>query len=259
MINSLEINNLNHIKNLNQRGGRTLSIIDLLESGTINQQIAGFLFYSMFKKLSFITAANPSGTGKTTLMGTILNLLKPGIRIETLERNFSVSQGQDNKCYLVHELGDGPYYSYLWGKDVSQFFRLGKKGIIASCIHADTLPELKRILFSPSLSVPEKELYNIDLIIFMRKEGGFFNSRRRVNKIYGFIPEQNEYQVLFKWDSSEDSFKKMDLACFLKNIDGKNNMDKIKRCSIFTEKLLQNKIKRLEDVREEVLKFCQTL
>ncbi|MFW5992475.1 MAG: hypothetical protein ACOCQN_04715, partial [Halanaerobiaceae bacterium] len=134
MLNSLEKSNLKEIKRLNQRGGRSLSIIDLLKDGTVDSGIAGFLLYSMANSLSFITAANPSGTGKTTLMGTILNLLKPGVKIRTLERNFSINKGESDKCYLVHEIGKGPYYSYLWGEDIARFFRIAESGTAASCI-----------------------------------------------------------------------------------------------------------------------------
>ena len=92
-MNQLNQHNLKQIRGLNQRGGRMLSIIDLLEAGTVNSEMAGFLLYAMNNNLSFLTAANPSGTGKTTLMGAILNLLKPGVKIITLNGSIKANEG----------------------------------------------------------------------------------------------------------------------------------------------------------------------
>ena len=56
-------------------------------------------------------------------------------------------QGDEPECYLVHEIGDGHWYGYLWGPAVAQYVSLvGGPRRIASCLHADTLSELTQIL-----------------------------------------------------------------------------------------------------------------
>ena len=71
-------------------------------------------------------------------------------------------------CYLVHEIGSGDWYGYIWGRDVANFFSLidGQRRI-ASCLHADTLEELTGILCSPPLRVSREALGRVGLILFM--------------------------------------------------------------------------------------------
>ncbi|MFW5985051.1 MAG: hypothetical protein ACOCQ1_02125 [Halanaerobiaceae bacterium] len=262
--NSIEDHNLQQIQDLNQRGGRMLSIVDLLSAGTLNLEMAAFLLYSQLENKSFLTAANPSGTGKTTLMGAMLNLLKPGIKIKTLTgKPDNTLKKADLKevRFLIHELGQGPYYSYLWGQEAAQFFRLGQKSSLASCIHADTLAELKNIVFQPPISISQKELANIDLILFMcRERGGVFSSRRRVTNIYAYFSPQNEYKSLFEWDKESDSFSKSNFWHeYLKEefCSPEIELAKLKKLlkdyASFFAKLEKREIVSLKNVRKKVL------
>ncbi|MFW5976554.1 MAG: hypothetical protein ACOCQS_01270 [Bacillota bacterium] len=259
MVNSiLEKHNFKEINNLNQRGGRMLSIIDLLKDGTLNSEIAGFLLYSMMENKSFLTAANPSGTGKTTLMGALLGLLKPGVRIKTINNHINPDNIQDHKNirFLIHEIGDGPYYSYIWGKDVSNFFQLGGQNSLASCMHADTLKEMKNILFNPPLSVNEIDFYNLDLILFMKMSGNFTSRIRRISEIYGSC--DNKFIKLYEWESKTDKFKRKEINKFLKFISNKkdNSLADIKAQLDKSEKVIKNikkkDIIKLEQVRKEI-------
>ena len=195
-----EQHNLEQIQDLNQRGGRMLSMVDLLTAGTVDCRLAAFFMLTQRADMSFLTAANPSGTGKTTLMGALLNLLKPGIEIRTLTGRENISElrpGQKGRRYLVHELGTGPYYSYLWGQEAANFFHLGERGSLASCLHADTLPELKQDILGPDLNINEETLHHVDLIVFMKKYGSGFKVRRRVTEVYGLCSRDGEYRLLY--------------------------------------------------------------
>ena len=46
-MDEVEEENLTRIRRLNQRGGRMLSIVDLLEGGTMDPYLAGYLTYCM--------------------------------------------------------------------------------------------------------------------------------------------------------------------------------------------------------------------
>ncbi|MEK7765428.1 MAG: hypothetical protein AAB368_04240, partial [bacterium] len=63
---------------LNQRGGRMLSIVDLIEAGTVTRELAAYLLAAIGGGASFMTAALPGGAGKTTVMGALLNFVPPG-------------------------------------------------------------------------------------------------------------------------------------------------------------------------------------
>lgn len=255
----IEKNNIKEIKKLNQRGGRMLSLIDLLEDNTLNMEMASFLLFSMLNNSSFLTAANPSGTGKTTLMGALLNLLKPGIEIKTVEQASHLDSNKydlnENLRFLIHEIGNGPYYSYIWGKAVNNFFGLTKKARVTSCIHADTLKELKEIVFNPPLLVEKDYFYNLDLILFMTMEGDFYSRKRRVSSVYGCT--ENNFIKLYEWNQESDNFNKCNLDTYLDFISNNNRLSKIEseiqNCHDFIEKLKRQDINTILEVRKEIL------
>ena len=71
----LEQDNHRQIEQLNQRGGRMLSIVDLIQAGTISVEMAAYAMRAMEAGDSLLTAARPGGAGKTTLMAALLNFL----------------------------------------------------------------------------------------------------------------------------------------------------------------------------------------
>jgi hypothetical protein len=184
----LEIERLNHqqIEQLNQRGGRTLSIVDLVRAGTLSVEMAAYAMRAMRGGASLLTGARPGGAGKTTLMAALLNFLLLGAPVITVEGPGAIRNGANRRdtepaCYLAHEIGSGHWYGYIWGRDVAEFVSLiGGQRRIASCLHADTLEELTGILCSPPLQVSRESLGQVGLILFMHIAPGPHGHRRRV-------------------------------------------------------------------------------
>ncbi len=124
-----ERGNLREIEALNQRGGRTLSIVDVMRAGTIPPEAAGFLLWRVAHGASFLTGAVPGGAGKSTLLADLLAMLPPGERIVTTPDEPAVSRAlrerpRSGRCYLCHEIGSGHWYGYLWGSTVGRFLGL---------------------------------------------------------------------------------------------------------------------------------------
>ena len=210
-MNSIEQHNLQQIEDLNQRGGRTLSIIDLIEANTVSLDMAARLLCKVAQGASFLTAARPGGAGKTTLMACLLSFLKPGTRIVTVSDSDVLRSAPRERnpagplCYLAHEIGSGHYYGYIWNEDVSHFLALTQAGhTIASCLHADTLPELTGILVG-NLRVPPATFAKVDLILFMNAQYGGDGYRRRVAAVYEADPEEQAHVLLYKWEPSSDT------------------------------------------------------
>ena len=136
----VEARNHRQIERLNQRGGRTLSIVDLIQAGTISVEMAGYAMRAMAEGASLLTGARPGGAGKTTLMAAILGLLPPGVPIITVDDSRVIREGlrrlvTEPACYLAHEIGSGHWYGYIWGRDVADFFSMIDRGHrIASCL-----------------------------------------------------------------------------------------------------------------------------
>jgi pilus assembly protein CpaF len=77
--------NLREILGLSQRGGRMLSLLDLVESNTVDLPVASLLAGAVASGASLLTAARPGNAGKTTVLAALLSFLPPGRRIVTLQ------------------------------------------------------------------------------------------------------------------------------------------------------------------------------
>ncbi len=211
----LEQHNYRQIELLNQRGGRTLSIVDLVRAGTISVEMAATAMRAMRGGASLLCGARPGGAGKTTLMAAILNLMPPGVPIVAVDRPAVISQGllrPDSRplCYLAHEIGAGAYFGYIWGGEVADFLSLVRPPCrIASCMHADTLAELTEILSSPPLCASPEAIGKVDLILFMRVDVVAGSCRRRVGTFYE-ADGRSGHKLLFQWDPTSESFKPAD-------------------------------------------------
>ena len=206
-------NNL-QIEQLNQRGGRTLSIVDLIRAGTVNAEMAACACRAMENGASILTGARPGGAGKTTLMAALLGFLPPEVPIATVDRPAVIRQGHRQptdraECYLVHEIGAGHWFGYLWGPDVADFLSLveGRRRI-ASCLHADTLEELREILSSGPLGVEPSVLARVGLVLFMHVDAAAGDYRRRVSTFYQ-ADAVGGHRLLYRWDASSDTLQRV--------------------------------------------------
>ena len=204
--------NLRQIEQLNQRGGRMLSIVDLIQAGTISVEMAAYTMRAIAEGASLLTAARPGGAGKTTLMAALLNFLPPGVPIVTVDSPRVIQEGlnresADPACYLVHEIGSGDWYGYLWGRDVADYFSLidGQRRI-ASCFHADTMEELTGILCSPPLWVARPILGHVGLILFMHVDPAPRGYRRRVASFWE-ADGRGGHRMVFRWDTKAETYE----------------------------------------------------
>ena len=135
------------INDCNQRGGRMLSLVDLLDAGSVDLPLAAYLAAAMRGGASLLVGARPGGAGKTAVMCALLNWIPDHTVIRPVDSPAVLDAGKrdaspQSTCYLAHEVGAGPYYAYIWGSSARAFFGLAARGhIIASNLHADTLQE----------------------------------------------------------------------------------------------------------------------
>jgi hypothetical protein len=209
----VENHNDHQIEQLNQRGGRTLSIVDLIEAGTIGVEMSACAMRAMERGASLLTGARPGGAGKTTLMAALLSFLPPGVPIVTVDRSRAIADAlarpaREPACYLAHEIGSGHWYGYIWGRDVARFLALvEQQRRIASCLHADTLDELTEIVCSPPLGATRESLGRVGLILFMHVDRQAGSYRRRVATFWEADSTGN-HQLLFQWQPGSDAFER---------------------------------------------------
>jgi hypothetical protein len=196
--------NLREIESLNQRGGRMLSVVDLIEDGTLDVPAAGYLLAAVAGGAPFMTAAGPGGVGKTTLLGCLLSFLPPGERIVTVTDPAQVGQADGRQCLLCHEIGSGHWYGYLWGRQAAEFLALHRRGRIAAAIHADTLQEIEHQVLGPEIAADPADLAAVDLLAFMVHQ----RSLRRVSAVFESEgAKQPPYREVIRWEPRSDEFR----------------------------------------------------
>lgn len=176
------------IERCNQRGGRMLSLVDLLEAGTVDEELAAYLLATVGRGASFMTAAMPGGAGKTTVMGALLNLLPadvplvPADGLATLTRALAADLPQT--CFICHEIGRGPYYAYLWGEPLRAYFQLLQRGhLLATNLHADTYNQVVEQVVGDN-GVPESLFERINLLLFLDVNRTSAAVHRRVVEVW---------------------------------------------------------------------------
>jgi hypothetical protein len=178
------------IDDCNQRGGRMLSLVDLIAAGTVDLPLAAYLSAAMRSGASLLVGARPGGAGKTTVMCALLNFLPDDTILRPVGSRTAPEAGQQDAhpartVHLAHEIGRGPYYAYVWGEEARAFFRLAAQGhLIASNLHADTLEETRDQLCGKN-GVPETHLNAVTLKVYLRVERtGEGRMRRWVRSVY---------------------------------------------------------------------------
>ena len=165
-----------------------LSILDLLEANTLDLDLAAYLTARISRGDSFLVGARPGGAGKTTVMCALLNLIPAERRIlpATDETIAAVAGGEveGDFCLVCHEIGQGPYFSYLWGEELRRYCSLLDEGcLLATNLHADDLDEARHQICTQS-GVPASHFNGFALQIFLRVEGSRFSPQRRIDTVY---------------------------------------------------------------------------
>jgi len=184
-----------------------LSIIDLIEAGTLDFNESGWLISRIESGSSFLIGAKPGGAGKTTVMGALLVMLPPGARLylagdstdnmdmfETTDRRqHSTSTGRGsssafNKYMVSYEISPAFYEGYVWGKAVREMFAMTDLGFrIAANLHADTLTDAKHQIVMEN-RVPEHQFNRCGIFVPITLRGW----KREVSRIFYYDNQEEK-------------------------------------------------------------------
>jgi energy-coupling factor transporter ATP-binding protein EcfA2 len=187
----LEQHNLQQLDQLNQRGGHTLSIIDLIQASTITLDMAAFCMMEMQHGSHLIVGAKESGSGKTALMTALLGLLPPQETITTVSGQSQLALAAGGELptpttMLAHEICASNYFSYIAGAEAAGFMRLStSKYRCVTCLHADTPDEARELLVEHGVN-PE-DLRRITLQIFIMRGRQQDHNIHRVTAVWCFM------------------------------------------------------------------------
>lgn len=172
------------INRSNQRGGRMLSIIDLIADDTLSLAQAAWIAVRILDGSSFLIGARPGGAGKTTVMGALLGLLPAATAAHLATSDGGWRDNRPGDCLIAYEISPGFYDAYIWGEDLRSFCRFGKNGRrIVSNLHADSPEEVVDQLVSQN-GVDPAHAFAFDLFLPIRVSGGFGRTKRRIESIF---------------------------------------------------------------------------
>ncbi len=167
----------------NQRGGRMLSVVDLLEAGTLERTQAAWLLARILSGASFLVGARPGGAGKTAVMGALLTMLPAGEAVRLATRGTGWESSRPGDCIVAYEIGRGHYEAYVWGERLVRMTALGGAGCrIVTNLHADTLDEARQQI-AADCGAGESGLAAFETFIPIRTRGRGYAMERVVGDI----------------------------------------------------------------------------
>jgi hypothetical protein len=235
----------------NQRGGRMLSVFDLLAAKTLDLDLAAYLMARISKGASFMVGSVPGGAGKTTVMCALLNFVPADILLiaaapEAVHEAENVDVSSP-ACYVCHEIGSGYYFAYLWADELRAYCRLSEHGhILATNLHADNLEQAKNQVCNTN-SVPGKHFNKFELLIFLRIENHHLKTKRWIEEVYSG-DGSSEHELIFhaKDKKTLDENAKHYLA----------DPEYVASCRDFLTKIPPG-VRTIEDARRHVVEFLQ--
>lgn len=226
----------------------TRSLIDLIDGGTADLDLAAFLVAKVAAGASYITGSGPGGIGKTTTMHSLLSFVPAGRPFFTALPGKVADIGQAPAVAISNELSDHPPPTYLWGDDLRAFLALADQGhILVANVHADDLDEIHGQIVGDN-AVPESQFRAVNLLIFICLEGGNpperrirdNTTRRIVDKVY-YSDGSHKHRLIYRPDTGLTA-------------DAPRDPAREKSCRAFLEEALNGDIRRHVDLRRRFLK-----
>ena len=190
----------------------TLTVLDLIQNGTMSAEMAATMWAAMDDRNSFIVAAGPRLAGKSTNTNAILGLLPGDIPLHDLtgdSAQMAALAARPVGGYLVVAEFSNHVPTYLRGEQVMQVFETAEKGYsIAGTLHADTPEDLFAELRSHG-PLTDEDLSRIRYLVFLAMRGPTEKPRRRVTEVWEIEDVSDgvpQGRLLHRWNEADDSF-----------------------------------------------------
>lgn len=216
-----------------------LSIVDLLDAGTVTRELAVYLLAAIRGGASFMVGARPGGAGKTTVMGALLNFVPTDVELRPADGSAAIARGMKDaagrSCFICHEIGAGHFYAYLWGQPLRDYFGLLDHGhLLATNLHADTLEEARAQICDQN-HVPATRFRRMNMALFLHVSGGW-RGKREIVEVWESDGKDPHRRIYAK--GNLDS-----AACRL--IDG----DQLEEANARLDRVIAAKARTIEQVR----------
>ncbi|MCS7206641.1 MAG: hypothetical protein NZ951_01705 [Dehalococcoidia bacterium] len=251
-----------------------LSIVELVQAGTLDTPLAALLWLAVERKASLIFASEPPMAGKTTLLTALIALLPPHYEVVYTwgwREDFAWLQETDpaRTYIMVNEISDH-LPSYLWGPAVRRVFEALSKGYsLGATMHATTPQEVFEQLMGLPNSVSCELASSLHLLGFVDVVYEPRGIVRRLSQVYAVLPPTPSSRYpptarLAWWDGRASTFRHA--------VDGPPGRVWAQRLGLthpalcaevtqraaFLESLVQARIVDMDAVRQRTLSYATT-
>lgn len=224
------------------------SILDLLDLGTFDLDLATWLASRASLGESWITGSGPGGIGKTTTMRAMMSFVPPDRKFRLALPDEITNTPDDTHCVMSNELSDHRPPTYLWDQDLRDFCALKKKGHqLVGNVHADNLEEI-HAQFVGECNVPKSQFRAINVLLFIQLEGGNPEGERRIKDDV----TRRVVNKIYYSDGTVDHKSIFDPATGLQDNTPRDEEAELK-CRSFLEKMLATSERSLEGIRKSFL------
>ncbi|BDC35677.1 type II/IV secretion system ATPase subunit [Candidatus Methanoliparum sp. LAM-1] len=214
------------------------SILDLIERGTLNYEMAAYLWLLIENKMSFFVSGE-TASGKTTTMNALTTFIPSHFKIVSIEDTPELQVPLPHWTREVARVSErGVQMGEGTGSDVTMFDLLkaalrqrpnyiivgeirGAEGNIAfqsiqtghpllSTFHASSVEKLIQRITGPPINIPKTFIDNLNAIIIQsavrRPDGSVVRRVLSVNEVIGYNPQKSSVSFVraFQWDPTTD-------------------------------------------------------
>lgn len=214
------------------------SILELIERGTLNYEMAAYLWLLIENKMSLFVSGE-TASGKTTTMNALTTFIPPHFKVVSIEDTPELQVPLPHWTREVSRVSNrGIQMGEGTGSDVTMFDLLkaalrqrpnfiivgeirGAEGNIAfqsiqtghplmSTFHAGSVDKLLQRITGPPIDIPKTFIDNLNVIIIQsavrRPDGSVVRRVMSVNEVVGFNPQRNSVSFVraFQWDPVTD-------------------------------------------------------
>ena len=265
------------------------TIVDLIKFGTINLEVAGFLWCivdGFGSKPANIVISGGTGSGKTTLLNVLANFIPDSNRVltieDTAELKLPIKQvirfegrppGLEGKGELTLDVlvknslrmrPDRVIVGEIRHTEALSLFtamNTGHDGCMGT-IHANSARETLVRITSPPMEVPLMMLAGLDFIVVQKRLNTSKGMVRRIvniAEISGVLENDPKADIIFKWDPNTDSLKRTEapikffdmIKTYTNYTDSDIKQILTKRIGILND-LVNKNIHALEEVSEKI-------
>jgi flagellar protein FlaI len=267
------------------------SIIDLVELNTVNEELAAY-FWMLIENRMTMAIIGGTGAGKTSTLNAFASLVKPQMKIVTVEEIPELNIPHENWVQLVSRESYGlgtvktgevtlfdlvktslryrPDYivvGEIRGEEAFVLFQAlatGHGGL--TTLHAESLDYAIKRLTSPPMNVSKTYVPLINMACMIERvqlpnpHGGMTFGRRLTSITE--ITEKGEYRKIAKWNPLADSFnvdfknsEQMQKIALRSGLGLKDVLEEVGRRNIYLRELRANGIRKNVDMAKYITNY----